>query len=404
MASASSSTIHVPLSAYSLPLTCQSPFLPLSPRIRSSSRARTVPISIRCSSQEDALDVTSASAHAEVLHRHNEFMKAGRNGVSAMVALLNEDGYTANSAALALVTSLDKRGRNSLLSALFSSSSASSDHYFDAADVNKDGVLDRQEFQNFVEAQTQQWGLARSPLTRGQILQLATRSAIGMVGFGFTDNAIMIVAGDLIQNSIGCSLGLSTLMSAGLGNAVSDLLGTALREYIESISSRFLPEADISPPQMAFKEARWAETVGSSVGVTCGCLLGLTPLFFIGLGTDTPSPPASVLKGRTEQQSSVYNEPAEIHTTMVSLRSSSSSIGQSSSGPSSTSSSFQRVDTPVAAMAVQAFHPHGRLSSAHSGFAAPQGSWMLSASLSLFLLGKWIGRIFQSRKRKQNSF
>lgn len=54
--------------------------------------------------------------------------------------------------------------------------------------------------------------------------------------------------------------------SAGLGNAVADLIGTAFRGYIERMSGNFMPEVKISSRQLESKEAWWAETVGASAG------------------------------------------------------------------------------------------------------------------------------------------
>ena len=75
---------------------------------------------------------------------------------------------------------------------------------------------------------------------------------------------------------------LSILQSAGLGNAVADLVGTAFQSSIESAASRFMPPSRVSPIQMESAGAWWAETAGASIGVTCGCLLGLLPLFILG--------------------------------------------------------------------------------------------------------------------------
>lgn len=40
---------------------------------------------------------------------------------------------------------------------------------------------------------------------------VALQRAVPFVGFGFMDNAIMIVAGDYIESSIGLTLGISTM-------------------------------------------------------------------------------------------------------------------------------------------------------------------------------------------------
>ena len=58
-----------------------------------------------------------------------------------------------------------------------------------------------------------------------QFFYLFLRSMVPMVGFGFVDNSIMIMAGDVIDESLGQSLVISTMAAAALGNTVSDILG-----------------------------------------------------------------------------------------------------------------------------------------------------------------------------------
>lgn len=62
---------------------------------------------------------------------------------------------------------------------------------------------------------------------------LAVRHAIPMVGFGFADNSIMIIAGEGIDTTIGAVFHLSTMAAAGLGNLFSDVLGLGLSNTIE---------------------------------------------------------------------------------------------------------------------------------------------------------------------------
>ncbi|CAI5932323.1 unnamed protein product [Closterium sp. NIES-64] len=233
---------------------------------------------------------------------------------------------------------------------------------FQAADVNHDGVLDAREFATYVEAQNAKMAAADRPLNLHQLGLLATRSAIGNIGFGVTDNTIMLIAGDIIEGTLGAAFGISTLMqgsgaghavadivltfkstqksalypsqqgsgaghavadivltfkstqksalypsqqgsgaghavadivltfkstqksalypsqqgsgaghavadiAAGLGNAVSDIVGTVFREYIEGATGRFLPDVNFSSKQLADSRARWAETGGATVG------------------------------------------------------------------------------------------------------------------------------------------
>lgn len=53
--------------------------------------------------------------------------------------------------------------------------------------------------------------------TTQQLRTLVFTSAVPMVGFGFMDNLVMIQAGDMIDSTIGVTLGLSTLTAAAFG-------------------------------------------------------------------------------------------------------------------------------------------------------------------------------------------
>lgn len=74
---------------------------------------------------------------------------------------------------------------------------------------------------------------AFDPPTKSQLFRLALIAGIPFVGFGFVDNAIMLLAGDAIDASLGMKLGISTLAAAGLGNLISDVLGIGAGEMIE---------------------------------------------------------------------------------------------------------------------------------------------------------------------------
>lgn len=64
---------------------------------------------------------------------------------------------------------------------------------------------------------------------------MALQRAVPFVGFGFMDNAIMILAGDYIEASIGVTLGISTMAAAALGVLVADVLGLSVGEFIERV-------------------------------------------------------------------------------------------------------------------------------------------------------------------------
>uniref|UniRef100_A0A9L0S7L9 Transmembrane protein 65 n=1 Tax=Equus caballus TaxID=9796 RepID=A0A9L0S7L9_HORSE len=119
------------------------------------------------------------------------------------------------------------------------------------------------------------------------IAQVFIHNAIPFIGFGFLDNAIMIVAGTHIEMSIGIILGISTMAAAALGNLVSDLAGLGLAGYVEALASRLgLSIPDLTPKQVDMWQTRLSTHLGKAVGVTIGCILGMFPLLFIGGGEE----------------------------------------------------------------------------------------------------------------------
>ncbi|TNN14055.1 Transmembrane protein, partial [Schistosoma japonicum] len=118
-----------------------------------------------------------------------------------------------------------------------------------------------------------------TPLTYAQLKLVIISSCLPFIGFGFLDNAIMIVAGEYIDMKFSTLLGISTMAAAGLGNLVSDLFGIGLVGYVE----KFIEKIGISVPpltasQLACSSVRWSVATGRIIGITIGCLLGLLPL------------------------------------------------------------------------------------------------------------------------------
>lgn len=99
---------------------------------------------------------------------------------------------------------------------------------------------------------------------------------------GFMDNIVMIQAGDLIDNSIGITFGLSTLTAAGFGQCVSDVAGFTSGGIVDAgVSKLNLPQHGLSQAQLGLRSARIYHTAGGCVGVVMGCLLGMCSLFFM---------------------------------------------------------------------------------------------------------------------------
>nr|CAB3267112.1 transmembrane protein 65-like [Phallusia mammillata] len=125
-------------------------------------------------------------------------------------------------------------------------------------------------------------GNAETTVTREQLKTLFLFNCTPFIGFGFLDNAIMILAGDYIDQHIGIALGISTMAAAALGNLVSDLFGIGLAGYVEMLCSKLgLPVPDLTPEQMDMTSSRVYSHLGKAVGITIGCIIGMFPLLFL---------------------------------------------------------------------------------------------------------------------------
>ncbi|KAL2101941.1 hypothetical protein ACEWY4_003702 [Coilia grayii] len=123
--------------------------------------------------------------------------------------------------------------------------------------------------------------LEMAPPTGAQLRYVLFHNALPFIGFGFLDNAIMIVAGTQIELSIGVVLGISTMAAAGLGNLVSDLAGLGLAGYVEALACRMgMQIPDLSPKQADMWQTRLSSHSGKAIGVAIGCILGMFPLLF----------------------------------------------------------------------------------------------------------------------------
>ena len=119
------------------------------------------------------------------------------------------------------------------------------------------------------------------PPSKDQVIRLAILAALPMIGFGFMDNAVMIVAGDYIDARLCVTLGFSTLFAAGLGNIISDVAGVATAGPIEVIARRIGVQGHgLTASQMRRPFVISMKYLGTAVGVTIGCILGMFPLLW----------------------------------------------------------------------------------------------------------------------------
>lgn len=118
--------------------------------------------------------------------------------------------------------------------------------------------------------------------TNTQLWRVFWNTAVPMIGFGFTDQTVMIQAGNAIDCTLGVTFSLSTLTAAAFGQVVSDASGVVLGGTLERLAQAAgLPSANLTTAQRMLpivSRVRWA---GNFLGVILGCCLGLVNLLFI---------------------------------------------------------------------------------------------------------------------------
>ena len=90
------------------------------------------------------------------------------------------------------------------------------------------------------------------------------------------------------------ALGITTMCAAALGNIVSDLCGVAFGTVIEDAITSFSKKVEIisrgrfkMPPmpkltyeQRNLRSVRFSNQLGTAIGLTVGCIIGMFPLLF----------------------------------------------------------------------------------------------------------------------------
>lgn len=114
------------------------------------------------------------------------------------------------------------------------------------------------------------------------LVLIAVEAGLPFVGFGFLDNAAMILAGDAIDGTVGFYLNLSVLASAAMGNVCSGLLGMQVHGLIEKAVRRVLPFTPVlSEEHMKHPRVFMAGHIGGTIGIMIGLFLGMLPLLFL---------------------------------------------------------------------------------------------------------------------------
>jgi hypothetical protein len=114
------------------------------------------------------------------------------------------------------------------------------------------------------------------------LMLIAIEAGLPFVGFGFLDNATMIVAGDAIDHHVGFYFNLSVMASAAMGNVCSGVMGMQVHGFIEKAVQKF--NFDIPPlteEQRRGRRVFLAGHIGGTIGIMTGLTIGMLPLLFI---------------------------------------------------------------------------------------------------------------------------
>jgi len=111
---------------------------------------------------------------------------------------------------------------------------------------------------------------------------VALEAGLPFVGFGFLDNATMILAGDAIDRSVGFYLNCSVMASAAMGNIVSGCMGMQVHGFVEKLIQKCnLPVPHLTDDERRSQPVFIAGHVGGTLGIALGLTIGLIPLYFI---------------------------------------------------------------------------------------------------------------------------
>ncbi|XP_033326955.1 uncharacterized protein LOC117220773 isoform X2 [Megalopta genalis] len=123
------------------------------------------------------------------------------------------------------------------------------------------------------------WLLRKYGPTTKNLILVAIANAIPFIGFGFLDNFIMIIAGDQIETILNKKFPISTMAAAALGNTVSDIIGIGSVHYVELFAQKVGFEAPkLTTIELNLPRTKLAANLGRVIGVTIGCLIGMSPI------------------------------------------------------------------------------------------------------------------------------
>jgi len=120
------------------------------------------------------------------------------------------------------------------------------------------------------------------PPTQEQLRNHFVSNALPMVGFGFMDQTVLIQAGNMIDCTLGVTMGLSTLTAAAVGGICSNASGVLFGGTLDSLArAAGLPGSNLSPSQRALPKVKRLRLGANLAGILVGCMIGMINLLFI---------------------------------------------------------------------------------------------------------------------------
>jgi len=154
---------------------------------------------------------------------------------------------------------------------------------FRHADVGRDGFLSQKEFELWLlESFRRKRGTSMNELPISLLVKIAIVSGVPFVGFGFLDNAVMLLAGDLIDHTVGFYLHTSVMASAAMGGVVSGTVGMQVHGVLDRGFAQFgfeMPHLTVE--QQKLRSVFLAGHLGGTLGIAFGLTLGMLPLLFL---------------------------------------------------------------------------------------------------------------------------
>eukprot|EP00760_Papus_ankaliazontas_P033182 PhM_4_TR6221/c0_g1_i1/m.74797 len=153
------------------------------------------------------------------------------------------------------------------------------------ADQDRDAHISPHEFNKwFKDAVQRENGEDNSvpPIPMKILILIAIQTGIPFIGFGFLDNCLMLVAGEMIDSTLGFYLNTSVMASAAMGNVVSGTVGMQVHGIMDRFFSRLgFGVPPLTVEQLQLRSVFLAGHFGGTFGIALGLTLGMLPLMLL---------------------------------------------------------------------------------------------------------------------------